>query len=228
MPPPSWQVSGYPAARCNRRASMRVAALKKGAIMASCHSCKPMRGPSSCARMQERHGITSFAMELVPRISRAQSMDALSSQAVGAGYKAVLDRGQRARPISAHADHGRGHHPAGGGAGHRRGRRRPAGDRHRETLGRRGRSLRRAQPPPSDQVKSLGAKFIDTGVSAEGAGGYARELTAEEKAKIQQEMLDARIAVERCRHQHRVGAGTRGAASIISTAAVRAHESPVP
>ena len=44
-----------------------------------------------------------------------------------------------------------------------------------------------------DQVKSLGAKFIDTGVSAEGAGGYARELTSEEKLK-QQEILDARIA----------------------------------
>jgi NAD(P) transhydrogenase subunit alpha len=44
-----------------------------------------------------------------------------------------------------------------------------------------------------DQIKSLGAKFIETGVSAEGSGGYARELTPEEKAK-QQEVLDARIA----------------------------------
>ena len=44
-----------------------------------------------------------------------------------------------------------------------------------------------------DQVKSLGAKFVETGVSAEGSGGYARELTPEEKAK-QQEVLDARIA----------------------------------
>jgi NAD(P) transhydrogenase subunit alpha len=44
-----------------------------------------------------------------------------------------------------------------------------------------------------DQVKSLGAKFIETGVSAEGAGGYARELTPEERRK-QQEVLDARIA----------------------------------
>jgi NAD(P) transhydrogenase subunit alpha len=44
-----------------------------------------------------------------------------------------------------------------------------------------------------EQVKSLGAKFVDTGVSAEGSGGYARELTAEEKAK-QQEVLDSRIA----------------------------------
>ena len=45
-----------------------------------------------------------------------------------------------------------------------------------------------------EQVKSLGAKFVDTGVSAEGSGGYARELTSEEKAR-QQEVLDARIAV---------------------------------
>ncbi|MCG8399828.1 NAD(P)(+) transhydrogenase (Re/Si-specific) subunit alpha, partial [Bacillus atrophaeus] len=45
-----------------------------------------------------------------------------------------------------------------------------------------------------DQVKSLGAKFVETGVTAEGAGGYARELTAEEKQK-QQDVLDARIAV---------------------------------
>jgi hypothetical protein len=44
-----------------------------------------------------------------------------------------------------------------------------------------------------DQVKSLGAKFVETGVSAEGTGGYARELTADEKLK-QQEVLDARIA----------------------------------
>jgi NAD(P) transhydrogenase subunit alpha len=44
-----------------------------------------------------------------------------------------------------------------------------------------------------EQVKSLGAKFVETGVSAEGSGGYARELTAEEKAK-QQEVLEARIA----------------------------------
>jgi len=45
-----------------------------------------------------------------------------------------------------------------------------------------------------EQVKSLGAKFVETGVSAEGSGGYARELTDEEKRK-QQEVLDSRIAV---------------------------------
>src|SRR6202030_2676968 len=52
----------------------------------------------------------------------------------------------------------------------------------------------RVRSATREQVKSLGAKFVDTGVSAEGSGGYARELTAEEKAR-QQEVLDARIAV---------------------------------
>jgi NAD(P) transhydrogenase subunit alpha len=61
-----------------------------------------------------------------------------------------------------------------------------------------------------DQVKSLGAKFIETGVSAEGAGGYARELTAEERQK-QQEVLDARIAA---------------ADAVISTASVPGRAAP--
>jgi len=61
-----------------------------------------------------------------------------------------------------------------------------------------------------EQVRSLGAKFIDTGVSAEGQGGYARELTAEEKAR-QQEVLDARIAV---------------ADAVISTASVPGRRAP--
>jgi NAD(P) transhydrogenase subunit alpha len=59
-------------------------------------------------------------------------------------------------------------------------------------------------------VKSLGAKFIETGVSAEGSGGYARELTAEEKAK-QQEVLDSRIAV---------------ADAVITTASVPGRRAP--
>ena len=61
-----------------------------------------------------------------------------------------------------------------------------------------------------EQVKSLGAKFVETGVSADGAGGYARELTAEEKAK-QQEALDARIAA---------------ADAVISTASVPGRKAP--
>ena len=62
-----------------------------------------------------------------------------------------------------------------------------------------------------EQVKSLGAKFVETGVSADGAGGYARELTPEEKAK-QQEALDARIAA---------------ADAVISTASVPGRKAPV-
>jgi proton-translocating NAD(P)+ transhydrogenase subunit alpha len=61
-----------------------------------------------------------------------------------------------------------------------------------------------------EQVKSLGAKFVDTGVSAEGSGGYARELTAEEKAK-QQQVLEARIAA---------------ADAVITTAAVPGRPAP--
>jgi NAD(P) transhydrogenase subunit alpha len=62
-----------------------------------------------------------------------------------------------------------------------------------------------------EQVKSLGAKFVDVGVSAEGAGGYARELTADEKAK-QQEVLDARIAA---------------ADAVITTASVPGRKAPL-
>jgi len=62
-----------------------------------------------------------------------------------------------------------------------------------------------------EQVKSLGAKFVETGVSADGAGGYARELTPEEKAK-QQEALDLRIAA---------------ADAVISTASVPGRKAPV-
>src|SRR6185436_17485279 len=61
-----------------------------------------------------------------------------------------------------------------------------------------------------EQIKSLGAKFVETGVSAEGQGGYARELTAEEKAK-QQEVLDSRIAA---------------ADAVVTTAAVPGRTAP--
>ena len=67
--------------------------------------------PDLVRALKER-GITSFAMELVPRISRAQSMDALSSQASVAGYKAVLIAANTLEKISAHADHRRGHDSA--------------------------------------------------------------------------------------------------------------------
>jgi H+-translocating NAD(P) transhydrogenase subunit alpha len=141
--------------------------------------------------LKER-GITSFAMELVPRISRAQSMDALSSQAAIAGYKAVLiaaDNLQKFLPMLTTA--AGTIRPAGVlviGAG-------VAGLQAIATARRLGAVVEAydVRAATKEQVKSLGAKFVDTGVSAEGTGGYARELTEEEKRK-QQEVLDARIA----------------------------------
>jgi len=144
-------------------------------------------------RALKAHGVTSFAMELVPRISRAQSMDALSSQASIAGYKAVLIAAshlQKFLPMLTTAA----------------GTIRPsqlliigvgvAGLQAIATARRLGAQVEAydVRSATREQVKSLGAKFVDTGVSAEGTGGYARELTAEEKAR-QQEVLDARIAV---------------------------------
>ena len=141
--------------------------------------------------LQER-GITSFAMELVPRISRAQSMDALSSQAAIAGYKAVLIAAshlQKFMPmLTTAAGTIRPSQVLIIGAG-------VAGLQAIATARRLGAVVEAydVRGATKEQVKSLGAKFVDTGVSAEGAGGYARELTEEEKRK-QQEVLDSRIA----------------------------------
>jgi NAD(P) transhydrogenase subunit alpha len=166
------------------------AAVKKGAVIIGFMQAYAR---PDLVRALKDHGITSFAMELVPRISRAQSMDALSSQAAVAGYKAVLIAANaldRFLPMLTTA--------AGTirpatvlviGAG-------VAGLQAIATAKRLGAVVEAydVRSATKEQVKSLGAKFIDTGVSAEGAGGYARELTADEKAK-QQEVLDARIAV---------------------------------
>jgi NAD(P) transhydrogenase subunit alpha len=141
--------------------------------------------------LKER-GITSFAMELVPRISRAQSMDALSSQASIAGYKAVLiaaNQLQKFLPmLTTAAGTIRPAQVLVIGAG-------VAGLQAIATARRLGAVVEAydVRSATREQVKSLGAKFVDTGVSAEGAGGYARELTAQEKA-AQQEVLDSRIA----------------------------------
>jgi NAD(P) transhydrogenase subunit alpha len=167
-----------------------VAALKKGAVIIG--FMQAYARPDLVRALKER-GITSFAMELVPRISRAQSMDALSSQASVAGYKAALiaaDTLERFLPMLTTA--AGTIRPASVlviGAG-------VAGLQAIATAKRLGAVVEAydVRGATKDQVKSLGAKFIETGVSAEGAGGYARELTAEEKAK-QQEVLDARIAV---------------------------------
>jgi H+-translocating NAD(P) transhydrogenase subunit alpha len=166
-----------------------VAALKKGAIVIG--FMQAYARPDLVLALKERD-ITSFAMELVPRISRAQSMDALSSQASVAGYKAVLIAANTLEKFLPMLTTAAGTiRPASVlviGAG-------VAGLQAIATAKRLGAVVEAydVRSATKDQVKSLGAKFVETGVSAEGAGGYARELTPEEKAK-QQEVLDARIA----------------------------------
>jgi NAD(P) transhydrogenase subunit alpha len=148
-------------------------------------------------------------MELVPRISRAQSMDALSSQAAIAGYKGVLiaaNELQKFLPmLTTAAGTVRPAQVLIIGAG-------VAGLQAIATARRLGAVVEAydVRSATREQVKSLGARFVETGVSAEGSGGYARELTAEERAK-QQEVLDSRIAA---------------ADAVVTTAAVPGRAAP--
>lgn len=124
--------------------------------------------------------ITSFAMELVPRISRAQDMDALSSQATISGYKAVLIAASNSKFFFPMLTTAAGSiRPAkvfiiGVGV---------AGLQAIATARRLGAQVSAydVRPETKEQTQSLGAKFLDTGVNAVSEGGYARELTLEEK-----------------------------------------------
>ncbi len=166
-----------------------VAALKQGAVVVGYMQAYAR---ADLVRALKERGITSFAMEFVPRISRAQSMDALSSQAAVAGYKAVLIAANALEKFFPMLTTAAGTiRPASVlviGAG-------VAGLQAIATARRLGAVVEAydVRGATRDQVKSLGARFIETGVSAEGSGGYARELSAEEKSR-QQEVLDARIA----------------------------------
>jgi NAD(P) transhydrogenase subunit alpha len=167
----------------------QIGQLKTGAVVVG--FMQPHARKAEVAALRDRR-ITAFAMELVPRISWAQSMDALSSQASIAGYKAVLIAAsylQKFLPmLTTAAGTIRPSQVLIIGAG-------VAGLQAIATARRLGAVVEAydVRSATKEQVKSLGAKFVETGVSADGQGGYARELTAEEKAK-QQEILDSRIA----------------------------------
>jgi H+-translocating NAD(P) transhydrogenase subunit alpha len=161
------------------------------------------------AAMRDRK-LTAFALELVPRITRAQSMDALSSQATAAGYKAALigaELSPRFLPMLTTAA----------------GTIRPAkvlilgagvaglmaiATAHRLGAMVEGYDVRRAA---GEQVRSLGAKFLELQINAEGAGGYARELTPEEKALEGKMVSDA----------------VSQADVVITTAAIPGRKAPV-
>jgi NAD(P) transhydrogenase subunit alpha len=184
----------------------QIGALKSGAVVIGFMQA---HARAAEVRAMKDRGITSFAMEFVPRISRAQSMDALSSQAAVAGYKAVLIAANtldRFLPmLTTAAGTIRPAQVLVVGVG-------VAGLQAIATARRLGAVVEAydVRSATKEQVKSLGAKFIETGVSADGTGGYARELTDEEKAK-QQEVLDSRIAV---------------ADAVITTASVPGRRAP--
>ncbi|HNG56265.1 MAG TPA: hypothetical protein PLX70_02340, partial [Solirubrobacterales bacterium] len=169
----------------------------------------PSRNPESINRMCDRK-VTAFALELVPRITRAQSMDALSSQATAGGYAATILGAAHCPKFLPMLTTAAGTiRPAtvlilGAGV---------AGLMAIATARRLGAlveayDVRRAA---GEQVRSLGAKFLELEINAEGQGGYARELTAEEKAQEQQ-MVSAAVA---------------RADIIITTAAIPGRKAPV-
>ncbi|MDN5760912.1 MAG: NAD(P) transhydrogenase subunit alpha [Microlunatus sp.] len=160
---------------------------------------------------RQAEGLTTFAMEKVPRISRAQSMDALSSQALVAGYRGAIVAAGRLReffPLSMTA--------AGTvrpaevlvlGAG-------VAGLQALATCRRLGAVVKGydVRAAAAEEIASLGATPIDLNLpSLEGAGGYAREMT-EERAQQQRELLAPHVAA---------------AHAVITTAAVPGLQAPI-
>ena len=169
--------------------SDEVAAYRAGLVLIG--FLQPLTDEDGIRRLRER-GVVAFAMESIPRITRAQAMDALSSQATVAGYKAALlaaDRSPKLFPMLMTA--------AGTiaparvlvlGAG-------VAGLQAIATARRLGAvvSAFDVRPAVAEQVESIGATFLDLGVRGEETeGGYARELT-EEQQRAQQAALEERI-----------------------------------
>jgi len=161
-----------------------IALLREGCVLIS--TLQPYKYPERVAALKAKN-ITSYAMELIPRISRAQSMDVLSSQAAVAGYKAAImgaDLSCRFFPmLTTAAGTIRPSKVIVIGVG-------VAGLQAIATARRLGAMVEAydVRSATKEQVQSLGAKFIELGITAEGAGGYARELTAEEKQKQQDEL----------------------------------------
>ena len=163
-----------------------VAGMKTGAMLVG-----HLRPYAAESRLQQyaAQGITAFALELLPRTTRAQAMDVLSSQAAVAGYRAVLIAAEAAPKFFPMLTTAAGTiRPArvlviGAGV---------AGLQAIATARRLGAQVDGydVRPETREQVQSLGAKFLDLGVSAAGSGGYARELSDDERAAQQQALAD--------------------------------------
>ncbi len=149
----------------------------------------PLSSPATTRALAQAKA-TAFAMEAIPRISRAQSMDALSSQSNVAGYRASLLAAQEIGRFFPMLMTAAGTIPPAKvlvlGAG-------VAGLQAIATAKRLGARTTGydVRPEVAEQVRSLGAQWLDLGVEASGEGGYARELTEEERARQQQALSEA-------------------------------------
>ena len=183
-----------------------IAALKPGTVTIG--YLQPHLAPERIKALRDAK-ITSFAMELLPRTTRAQAMDVLSSQANIAGYKAVLIAAEASPKffpmLTTAAGTVRPSKVLIVGAG-------VAGLQAIATARRLGAQVEGfdVRPETKEQIQSLGAKYVELGVSAAGTGGYARELTAEERAQ-QQAALAEHI---------------KGVDVIVTTAAVPGRRAP--
>jgi H+-translocating NAD(P) transhydrogenase subunit alpha len=175
--------------KVQKPSTAEVEALRDGSVLVA--FLQPLTDPEGIERLGAQ-GVIAFAMESIPRITRAQPMDALSSQATVSGYKAVLlaaERLPRFFPMLMTA--------AGTvapakvlvlGAG-------VAGLQAIATARRLGAVVTGfdVRAAVREQVESLGATFLDLGVTAEEtAGGYARELSEDDRRR-QQEALEGRV-----------------------------------
>ena len=163
-----------------------IAMLKPGAVLVG--SLQPQADAERGEAIRTR-GIVAFPLERLPRTTRAQAMDVLSSQAGMAGYKAVLIAAQLAPRffpmLTTAAGTIRPSKVLIVGAG-------VAGLQAIATAKRLGAQVEGfdVRPETREQIESLGGKFLDLGVSAAGEGGYARALTDEERAEQQRRLAD--------------------------------------
>ena len=190
----------------NPATSEQIAQLKEGSILIG--FLNPHSDLDRFNLLKDKN-ISAFSIELIPRISRAQAMDALSSQASIAGYKAVLlgsnILGKFLPMLTTAAGTIRPSKCLVIGAG-------VAGLQAIATARRLGAIVEGydVRAAVKEQVESLGAKFVDIEIKAEGSGGYARELTEKERQQ-QQEILAKHVAASDL---------------IISTAAIPGRASP--
>ena len=149
----------------------------------------PLTSPATTRALADAEA-TAFAMEAIPRISRAQSMDALSSQSNVAGYRAALLGAEEMGRFYPMLMTAAGTIPPAKvlvlGVG-------VAGLQALATAKRLGARTTGydVRPEVAEQVESLGAQWLDLGLEASGEGGYARELTEDERARQQQALTDA-------------------------------------